>query len=409
MLKNIFLASSAVLASLALLPDSTYAQWSNFRGPESSNVSQAKLLTSMNDSEAIAWSVDLPGRGVSGPIVVDQKVFVTCSTTEKQNELHMFCFDALNGTQLWHRNFWALGRCGSDPTSANAAPTPVSDGTHVIALFSSNDLVCFDLEGNLKWLRALTGDYPNAANDIGMASSPVIYQGTVIVQVENQGDSFVAAIDIKTGKNVWKSARPRKDSWSSPLLVPSSDDRPAQLIVLSAGQLASLDPENGKLNWTIEGPTYPIPSPVFDASSETLFASINGLSAFRLPNADEPETIWSQQRLSPSNISLALMGDKLYTLNRGSVAVCAKIEDGEEVWKARIGGNHYASPLLTPTHGYYFAQDGTARVVDHTLVEPEVTSEFKFESPILGSPAADETGLYVRLQNRLIKFAAIED
>ena len=77
-----------------------------------------------------------------------------------------------------------------------AAPTPVSDGKYIYALFSCNDLVCLDLDGNLKWLRGLTNDYPNAANSLGMSSSPVIAGGVLVTQVENDADSFAAALDL---------------------------------------------------------------------------------------------------------------------------------------------------------------------------------------------------------------------
>ena len=91
-----------------------------------------------------------------------------------------------------------------------AASSPASDGERIYALYSSNDLICLDLEGNLKWLRGLTSDYPNASNSLGMASSVVIAAGTVVVQVENDSESFAAGIDPDTGINRWKIDRPKK-------------------------------------------------------------------------------------------------------------------------------------------------------------------------------------------------------
>lgn len=379
--------------------------WSQFRGPAQDNQADVSMPGTLGNDD-IAWQVDLPGRGVSGPVVANGRVFVTCSSTSQQNELHVMCFDTASGSQLWHRQFWALGRCGSDPTSANAAPTPVTDGKHLIAFYSSNDLVCFDMDGNLKWLRALTDDYPKAANDIGMASSPLIYNDRVIVQVENQGDSFVAAIRISDGTNLWKVPRPRKASWSSPALIPAQQGNAAQVVVLSQDRLSALNIDTGATLWDVPGSAYPIPSPVFHAPTNSLLASLDGLTCFRIQGTDPPEKVWSEQRLSPSNVSIALQDDQLYTLNRGSVAVCADLATGEESWKARVGGNHYSSPIVVGKHIYYFAQDGTARVIDQSLVDPEVVAERPFDEPILGSPAADQTGLYVRLQNRLIKLSA---
>ena len=379
--------------------------WLQFRGPEQHSQIDIQLPARIDPTETVKWVLDLPGKGVSGPIVVGDRVFVSCSSTPAQNQLHVVCADAKSGKQIWHRQFWALGRCSSDPTSANAAPTPASDGTHVIAFYSSNDLVCFDLEGNLKWLRALTDDYPKAANDVGMASSPIIYNGVIYVQVENQGDSFIAAVDIKTGANLWKVARPRKASWSSPIIIPADGKRPQMLIALSGDRLSALNTTDGSAYWDIEGATYPIPSPVFDAQSNTLLASINGLSAFHIVDSLQPSAVWSDQRLSPSNVSCVIKADQLYTLNRSGVAICAKIRTGEEVWKSRVGGGHYATPVLAKNLIYYFSQDGIGRILKTDGVEPEVISEYKFQEAILGTPAASKDAIFVRREKHLMRIS----
>ena len=158
-------------------------------------------------TENVAWKVDLPGRGPSSPIVVGKKIVVTCSSGVKQDRLHVLCFDAATGNRLWERQFWATGRTLSHPSSANAAPTPASDGELIFAFFSSNDLVCLDLDGNLKWLRGLAYDFPRAGNDVGMSASPTVVGDVVIAQVECQGDSFATGIDKRTGESRWRISR----------------------------------------------------------------------------------------------------------------------------------------------------------------------------------------------------------
>ena len=169
------------------------ADWPQFRGAESNSVTSAAQPPaewSDADGKNVAWKVDLPGRGPASPIVVDSKVIVTASSGVNQDRLHVLCFDAADGSKLWERQFWATGRTLTHPSSANAAPTPASDGELIFAFFSSNDLACLDLDGNLKWFRGLAHDYPAAGNDVGMSSSPVVAGDSVIVQVECQGDSF---------------------------------------------------------------------------------------------------------------------------------------------------------------------------------------------------------------------------
>ena len=85
-------------------------------------------------------------------------------------------------------------------------------------LYSSNDLLCLDLDGNLQWLRGLTLDYPNASNSLGMSSSPIVVDGVLVVQVENDSESFAAGINVRTGENLWKLDRPKGANWTSPPL-----------------------------------------------------------------------------------------------------------------------------------------------------------------------------------------------
>ncbi|MFM7072835.1 MAG: PQQ-binding-like beta-propeller repeat protein, partial [Planctomycetota bacterium] len=137
-------------------PVANAADWAQFRGPAGTSVAaDAKLPTSFNvaDNQNVAWRADLPGRGPSSPIVVADRVVVTCSDGPLQEKLIVACFDAKSGKSLWRRQFWATGRTYSHPDSANAAPTPASDGKRIFAFYSSNDMVCLDLDGNLQWFR----------------------------------------------------------------------------------------------------------------------------------------------------------------------------------------------------------------------------------------------------------------
>ena len=165
----------------------------------------------------IAWKIPLPGRGLSSPIVIGNRVFLTASSTTDQSRLHVICANKDNGEIEWERQFWATGRTICHEKTCVAAPTPVSDGKNIYALYSSNDLICLDLDGNLKWIRGLMQDYPNASNSLGLASSPIIVDGTLIVQIENDSDSFVSGINLKDGSNIWKLARTKKANWTSPI------------------------------------------------------------------------------------------------------------------------------------------------------------------------------------------------
>jgi len=150
-MRQILHALIAILTTATL----TAADWPQFRGADTTGVApDQKVPKSLGDH--LAWTVDLPGRGLSGPIVVGGRVFLTASSGYQQDRLHVLCFDAPTGKKLWERQFWATGRTLCHPKMCNATPTPASDGRRVFAFFSSNDVVCLDLEGNLLWMRGLT-------------------------------------------------------------------------------------------------------------------------------------------------------------------------------------------------------------------------------------------------------------
>ncbi len=172
--------------------------WRQFRGNDTNGIAEeTSLPTHWSETENVAWKVELTGKGPSSPIVVAGHVIVTSSSGAKQDRLHVLSFAAASGKLEWERQFWATGRTMCQPMTAVAAPTPASDGQRVFALFSSSDLVCLDLDGNLLWYRGLQVEHPAAGNDVGMASSPVVVGQTVIVQIESQGDSFAAGFDTR--------------------------------------------------------------------------------------------------------------------------------------------------------------------------------------------------------------------
>src|SRR5437762_13447297 len=138
--------SPALLLGLLLgLPAA--ADWPQFRGPNGNAVVDDASLPTQVSPQIVPWAAALPGRGLSSPIIVGDRIFVTCSSGPKQQRLHILCFNAADGTKRWERQFWATGRTMSHEKTCVAAPTPASDGDRLFAIFSSNDLICLDLDG----------------------------------------------------------------------------------------------------------------------------------------------------------------------------------------------------------------------------------------------------------------------
>ena len=146
-LPALLIATAILTAALPARSD----DWLEFRGPGgASRVKEGSLPVELSAAD-VRWSADLPGRGLSGVLVVGDRAFVTTSDGPTQDRLHLVCLSTSTGKILWDRQVWATGRTMCHSKTSVAAPTPCSDGKRVYAIFSSNDLVCFDLDGNLQW------------------------------------------------------------------------------------------------------------------------------------------------------------------------------------------------------------------------------------------------------------------
>jgi outer membrane protein assembly factor BamB len=385
----------------------TGADWRQFRGPlQSGSATAAKLPTKWGENENIAWKVDLPGRGLSGPIVVGDRVFLTASRGFRDDRLFVLCFDAKTGSKIWERQLRATGRTTCFPTMSMATPTPASDGKHVVAFYSCNDLTCFDLDGNLLWLRGLTHDYPNASNSVGMASSPVIVGDTVVVQVENAAESFAAGLDLETGVNKWKLDRPASPSWASPLVLPRKDGKGELVLLQSADRLSAHNPSDGKTEWEFKADCSTIPSGTFAEGAVMIPVSKSGLVAIRAEVASKaPEILWKEPKLMPSMSSPVSMEGRIYSINGVGVLTAGSLTDGKVQWQLRLGGKYSSSPVAAGGYIYVFNQDGTCVVVRPSEDKGVIVSKNELKETIECTPAVAGNALYVRSDKHLWKIA----
>lgn len=380
------------------------ADWLGFRGTAGNSVASDASPPTEVTKRQVAWKMELPGRGPSSPIVVDGKVFVTCSGGTKQDRMYVISFDAASGKELWRRQMWATGRTASHPSSANAAPTPVSDGQAIYAFFSSNDLACYELDGTLRWYRGLAFDYPKAGNDVGMAASPVIVGDVVVVQVENQGDSFAAAIDRATGKTVWRIARDPVANWSSPVaLVRVGESEATAVLLQSPSGLTAVDAATGSVLWKNDKRCDGISSAI-SRPGRVYFASSNGVAALDTTKT-KPASLWNANRLKPGAASAVLDGNLIYAVNRSGVLSCANAADGEGLWQQRLKGSFWGTPAIAAGHMYAVSQEGDLQVVRLSDEGAEVVSEFSLGEGVQGSPAIAGNAVFVRSDDHLWKFA----
>ncbi len=395
-----------VLIAFSICAQAHADDWTQFRGTGgTSNAAGAVIPIKIAESNNVKWDVELPGKGPSSPIVIGDQVIVTCSFGDKQDRLAVVSYNAKSGKQNWRQDFWATGRSVCHPLSANAAPTPTSDGKFIYAFFSSNDLACLDLEGNLKWFRGLAYDYPKAANDTGMSSSPVVADGVVVVQIENQADSFAAGIDTTTGKTLWRKEREPKACWASPVIIRGNPNRPSMVVLQSNSKTTVHNVKSGEKVWEYEGRFSGIPSPVVDGNR--LYLPVDGTTAFEIADDGKFTKLWNNPRMAPGTSSLIVSKKYLFSLNRGGITNCFDAKSGERLWQVRMnsGSGFWSTPLLAGGHLYFFSQGGKAQVVEVSNSGGKIVYEHEYKETFLGSPAVSNNAMFMRSDNRLRKIA----
>ena len=388
----------------------TQADWPSFLGPKGNGVAiEASVPLEFvpagegKTKKNIAWRTALEGRSVSGPIVVGDKVITTSSSGMEGRWLHVAAVDANSGKIVWERTSKATGRPYCHPTSANAAPTPCTDGQRVFAFFSSNDLVCYDLNGNLQWYRGLAYDHPQAGNDVGMSSSPLVVDNTVIVMIDCQADSFAAGIDAVTGETKWEIPRPNKANWSSPSLVEAADGTKA-VVLHGLDNLVGINPATGKELWKLDLACSSIATAVFTKGK--LHVPAGGTKTYEFTTATQaPKMIWETSRISPSSSSLLVTDIGVLGLNR-SVLVCCD-DKGEMKWQARLpdAGQFWSTPVVAGQHLYAFAMNGKVFTIQLSDTSGEVVATSELGEEVLGSPAIHNNAIFVRSVGALLKLA----
>jgi outer membrane protein assembly factor BamB len=359
----------------------------------------------------IEWTAPLPGRGLASPIIVGDKVFITCSSGPKQERLHVICFNAKDGGKLWERQLKATGRTMSHPKTSIASCTPCSDGRRIFALWSCNDMAAFDLDGNLLWLRGLTVDYANASNSLGMASSPIVVGETVVTMIENDSESYTLGIDANMGRNLWKMERPKSANWSTPT-VWRADKESAPVVVLQSGKgLVGVDPVSGSHLWEYtDGASTTASSAVV---GDVVYAVSHGITALKpSKNGGAPEQLWRNEQMSLSMSSIVALGERIFAVSGAGVLAMADLKTGDRGWKLRIAdvktnGGFSGSPVGAGNYLVAVTEKGLLQVVDIAAPEGAVVGSLQLplkentKEVILSTPALSGNAIFVRADSAL--------
>lgn len=425
-----------ILLSL-LIPIAATAQsnWPQWRGPAGAAISnETNLPTEWSDTKNIAWKTPIPGRGHSSPIVWNNRIFLTSSIegpvvpgaeavrhTHRGKEyihpdsvgadhsytLKLFCLDAATGKVVWERTLYE-GRVYDNRHRKNtyASTTPATDGKYVYVSFEAEGLYCYDFAGKRIWKSSL-GQI--AKGGMGPGTSPVLYQNLVILQCDQEyGEgSFIAAVDRKTGKEVWRVPRIHRRSWATPLLVKTANR--TELITSGAESVISYDPASGRELWRAPGVvSNPIPSPV--ANKDLVFVSAGSQEkhamAIRFGGAGDlagtSNIIWSYEKGTAYVPSPILYGDYLYLLTDAGALTCLEAGTGKVVYQSRmpVAAKFTASPVAFDGKILILSEDGDGFILKAGQT-PDVLNANSLGEPVYASPAISSGKIFIRGESSL--------
>lgn len=395
-----------VLLWLASASASTDRNWPSFRGDHAAGVADGiRLPDQWNavEGENIRWKTPIPGLAHSSPVVWNNRVFVTTAISSRgdasfrpglygdgdasdDRSIHrwnVFALDRLTGKVLWERTAYeGTPREKRHVKSTYASSTPATNGEIVVAFFGSQGLYAYDFEGKLLWNRDLgvlnLGAYRAPDYEWGTASSPIIHGNLVIVQCDTQDESFLIALDARTGETVWKSDRDELPSWGTPTAFTAGDRQ--EIVTNGSNFIRGYDPATGKELWRLGGSSkITAPTPVFTddlivvASGRRPEAPIFVLRPgargdITLPDGETSSEFvaWSRGQRGSYMPTPLIYGSYLYVLQNQGILDCYELATGREVYRERIphqGSGFSASPVAADGRIYLASEDGDIFVI----------------------------------------------
>ena len=438
-----FLVLVTLALSTARAEDSP--RWPAFRGVAARGapvVDTAKTPEKWDIDKAtnVRWRTKIAGLGLSSPVIWGDRVFLTTAVGEKgaklkvglygdigsvkdtsKIEFRVVALDRETGKVVWdraaHTGVPAIKR---HPKSSHANSTPATDGKRVVAFFGSEGLFCFDMHGKELWKADLgrldSGYYVFPGAQWGFGSSPVIHEDRVIVQCDVQKSSFVAAISLETGKEIWRTSRKEVPTWSTPTI--DVRDGRAQLIVNGYLHIGGYDVATGKEIWNLRGGgDIPVPTPivwqdlVFVTNAHGSFSPIYALRTsakgkIRLGDKDwkHESLVWSKRRGGNYMQTPIVYRDLLYACRDNGVLSCFDPRTGDRIFQKRLGRGttgFTTSPVAADGKLYFTSEDGDVYVLAAGREHKELAVN-ELGSSSMATPAVGAGEILFRTRTELL-------
>jgi len=431
------IATLALAASVAMAAD-----WPQFRGPSASGIgeeSKPPVRWDATTNSNVLWKTPVAGLSVSSPIVSGERIFLTTSVSadSKQgfrvglygdtdpvndNSVHewkVLALDKKTGKVLWEQTAHkGVPKTKRHPKSSQSSPTPVTDGKVVIAFFGSEGLFAYSVDGKLLWKKDLglqnAGWFFDPDSEWGAASSPVIHKNSVVVQCDRQKDGFIAAYELSSGKELWKTARVELPGWGSPTIVQGKDR--TEIATNGSKAVRGYDADTGKELWKI-GPNSEVTCTTPVAKDGLIYVTagyppvqpiyaikVGSTGDLTLQSGKESSdaVAWSKQRGGVYLPSPIVYGEHLYTVGNNGILTAYDAKTGNRVYQQRVGdgGSFTASPVAADGRLYISSEDGDVYVVK-AGAQYELLAKNKVGEAILATPALTDGVILVRGERHL--------
>lgn len=422
--------------------------WPSFRGPNAAGVADGYSLPEewdIAEKEDIKWSTEIPGLGHSSPVIWGKRLFVTTAVggssdlkvglygdiapveDDSVHSYYLYCLAKKNGKVLWKQKCHeGVPKIKRHTKATHANSTPATDGKHVIAFFGSEGLYCYDMDGKPLWKKDLgvldSGYYVVPTAQWGFGSSPIIHDGLVIVLCDVQKGSFVAAFDVGTGEQKWKTERDDVPTWGTPTVVESGKTK--QVVVNGYKHIGGYALATGRQLWKLKGGgDIPVPTPVLGrdliyitnahgnlAPIYAIKPTANGDISLKGGETSNAGIAWARLRDGGYMQTPLVYGDYLYVCRDNGVLSCFEAASGKELYKKRMGGGltgFTASSVAGDGKLYFTSEDGDVHVVKAGPNFEEL-SKCSLGEVCMASPAISKGVLYFRGQKHVIAIGGDE-
>ncbi len=417
--------------------------WPAFRGIDANGVvTEGRPAPTTFTPASAAWRTKIPGLGNSSPIVWGDLLCVTTAISEKDNsfkpglygniepvndssphEWKVICLDKRTGATRWeqtvHKGVPAVKR---HPKSTQANATLATDGTHLAAFFGSEGLHVYDLAGKRLWSKNFgvldSGFFEAPEAQWGFAASPIIHNGVVIVLADVQKNSFLAAFDVATGKELWRVARSDVPTWGTPAIVDAGGR--TQVVVNGWKHTGGYDFETGRELWKLTGGgDIPTPTPVVghglifitsahgnESPVHAIRPTATGDISLKGDETSNAGVAWSVPRAGSYMATPLLYGDYLYVMRWNGILGAYEARTGTRAYQQRLGQGataFTASPVASGGHIYFATEDGEVYVIKAGPTF-ELVATNKLDAAMLATPAISDGRLFIRTKDEILAF-----